>query len=50
MSLCLQWHISHYAYLLDKLKRTTEGAGTVLDNSAVIFMPERAGGFQLTTG
>jgi hypothetical protein len=47
VSLCLQWHLSHYAYLLDKMKRTTEGAGTLLDNSAIIFMPEAGHGVQL---
>jgi hypothetical protein len=47
VSLTLGWHISHYAYLLDKLKNTPEGAGTVLDNSAVIFMPEAGHGTQL---
>ena len=47
MSLCLQWHISHYAYLLEKLKATPEGAGTVLDNSAIVFMPEAGHGTQL---
>jgi len=47
VSTCLQWHISHYAYLLDKLKNTPEGAGNVLDNSAIIFMPEAGHGQQL---
>jgi hypothetical protein len=49
VSLCLQWHIGHYAYLLDKLKTTPEGAGTVLDNSVVIFMPEAGHGRHLNT-
>ena len=47
VSTCLQWHIAHYAYLLDKLKSTPEGAGNVLDNSAIIFMPEAGHGTQL---
>jgi hypothetical protein len=47
VSTCLQWHISHYAYLLNKLKNTPEGAGNVLDNSAIIFMPEAGHGQQL---
>jgi len=50
VSTCLGWHISHYAYLLDKLKNTPEGAGTLLDNSAVIFMPEAGHGVQLNDG
>jgi hypothetical protein len=47
VSLLLGWHASHYAYLLDKLKSTPEGNGTVLDNSAVVFMPEAGHGVQL---
>jgi hypothetical protein len=47
VSTCLQWHISHYAYLLNKLKNTPEGAGNVLDNSAIVFMPEAGHGQQL---
>ena len=49
VSLCLQWHISHYAYLLDRLKNTPEGAGNVLDNCAVVFMPEAGHGRHLNT-
>jgi hypothetical protein len=33
--------------LMDKLKKTPEGAGTVLDNSVVVFMPEAGHGIQL---
>ena len=50
MSLCLQWHVAHYAYLLDKLRTTPEGGGNVLDNSAIIFMPEGGHGRQLNDG
>ncbi|MGK0360026.1 MAG: hypothetical protein ACI9U2_002332 [Bradymonadia bacterium] len=47
VSTCLKWHVSHYAYLVDKLRNTPEGDGTVLDNSAIIFMPEGGHGTQL---
>lgn len=47
VSLMLQWHVSHYAYLLDKLKNTPEGAGNLLDNSVVVFTPEAGHGLQL---
>ena len=47
VSMCLGWHIGHYAYLMDKLKKTPEGAGTVLDNSSIVFMPEAGHGIQL---
>jgi hypothetical protein len=49
VSLCLQWHVSQYAYLLDKLKNSREGAGNVLDNSAIVFMPEAGHGRHLNT-
>jgi hypothetical protein len=49
VSLCLQWHIGHYAYLLDKLKSSREGAGSVLDNSVIVFMPEAGHGRHLNT-
>lgn len=47
VSMLLQWHISHYAYLLDKLKSTPEGDGNLLDHSAVVFLPEGGHGTQL---
>jgi hypothetical protein len=47
VSLCLQWHVSHYAYLLDKLKKTSEGDGNLLDHSVIVFMPEAGHGTQL---
>ncbi|HYQ15367.1 MAG TPA: DUF1552 domain-containing protein [Polyangiaceae bacterium] len=50
VSMCLGWHIGHYAYLMDKLKRTPEGAGNVLDNTVMIFMPEAGHGIQLNDG
>ncbi len=50
VSTMLGWHIGHYAYLMDKLKNTPEGAGTVLDNSVLVFMPEAGHGIQLNDG
>jgi hypothetical protein len=50
VSMCLGWHIGHYGYLMNKLKQTPEGAGTVLDNSVVVFMPEAGHGIQLNDG
>lgn len=47
VSTCLKWHIEHYAYFLEKLANTPEGDGTLLDNSAVVFMPEGGHGTQL---
>jgi hypothetical protein len=47
VSTCLKWHLGHYAYFLQKLKDTPEGSGSLLDNSAVFFMPEGGHGTQL---
>ena len=46
----LQWHISHYAYLMQKLKDTPEAGGTVLDNSVLVFTSEAGHGRQLNDG
>lgn len=43
----LQWHISHYAYLIDKLKNTPEAGGNVLDNCVLVFTAEGGHGTQL---
>ncbi len=32
-----QFHIEHYAYLLEKLKGVKEGDGTLLDNSMIVY-------------
>jgi hypothetical protein len=34
------WHIKHFAYLVAKLRDTPEGAGNLLDNTVMIFLPE----------
>jgi len=34
------WHVKHFAYLVGKLRDTPEGAGSVLDNTVMVFMPE----------
>jgi len=49
VSLFLGWHLSHFGYLMDKLKATTEGSGTALDRSAIIFMPEAGHGRHLNS-
>jgi hypothetical protein len=50
VSTCLQWHVDLYAHLVRKLKDTDEGAGSVLDNCAIIFTPEGGHGTQLDDG
>ncbi len=32
-----RWHVAQYSYLLGKLREAREGAGSVLDNSIVVF-------------
>jgi hypothetical protein len=49
VSLCLEWHIKHWAYLMDKLQETPEGAGTMLDNSVLVFTPEAGHGRHLNS-
>jgi hypothetical protein len=34
------WHIKHFAYLVAKLRDTPEGAGNLLDNTVMVFLPE----------
>jgi hypothetical protein len=38
------WHLDQFAYLVAKLRDTQEGAGTVLDNCAMVFMIEGGAG------
>jgi hypothetical protein len=40
---CVRWHIGEFAYLVQKLRDTPEGAGNLLTNSAVVMLME--GGF-----
>lgn len=50
VSLMLQWHVSIYARLVGQLKAAPEGGATVLDNTALVFMPEAGHGRQLNDG
>jgi Protein of unknown function (DUF1552) len=47
VSLMLQWHIKTYARLVDTLKKSKEGAQSLLDSSAIVFMNEAGHGRQL---
>jgi hypothetical protein len=47
VSLMMQWHVSHYAYLMQKMADTPEGDGTLLDHSVLVFTPEAGHGRQL---
>ncbi len=37
-----RWHVEEFAYLAAKLKNTPEGAGSLLDNCALLFVHEHA--------
>jgi hypothetical protein len=37
-----RWHVEEFAYLVGKLKSIPEGAGSVLDNTALVFVHEHA--------
>jgi Protein of unknown function (DUF1552) len=47
VSTVLKWHVSIYAQLLNKLKSVNEGAGSALDQCALMFVPEGGHGVQL---
>src|SRR5262249_37309539 len=40
VSLAIAWHMTHFGYLVAKLRDTPEGAGNMLDNSALVFLAE----------
>ena len=50
VSTILGWHVGIWGNLVRKLKETPEGAGTALDNSAIVFMAEAGHGLQLNDG
>jgi hypothetical protein len=37
-----RWHVEEFAYFVSRLKSIPEGAGTLLDNTAVVFVHEHA--------
>jgi hypothetical protein len=46
-----RWHVEEFAYLVAKLKSIREGDGTLLDNTALVFVHEHAeAGPHKTTG
>lgn len=47
VSTCLKWHVGIYAHLVQKLKDTLEGGSSLLDQCAVVFVPEGGHGVQL---
>jgi hypothetical protein len=50
VSTCLKWHVGIYAHLVQLLKGTLEGGAPLLDQCAIVFMPEGGHGVQLNDG
>ena len=50
VSKVIAWHMKHFAYLIGKLRDTPEGAGTLLDNVAALFLHEGGHGLDTATG
>jgi hypothetical protein len=47
VSTVLKWHVSIYAQLVAKLKSVNEGGASLLDQCALLFVPEGGHGLQL---
>ncbi|MBL8935623.1 MAG: DUF1552 domain-containing protein [Archangium sp.] len=45
MSQGIAWHVKHFARLVQKFRDTREGNGTLLDNSALLFLLEGGHGY-----
>ncbi|MGZ3420938.1 MAG: DUF1552 domain-containing protein [Polyangiales bacterium] len=41
----IAWHMKHFGYLVSKLRDTPEGAGKLIDNSAVVMLHEGGHGW-----
>jgi hypothetical protein len=50
VSKMIAWHMKHFAYLIGKLRDTSEGAGSLLDNVALVFLHEGGHGLDTATG
>ncbi len=46
----IAWHMKHFAYLVGKLRDTTEGSGSLIDNTAIVFLHEGGHGLDTATG
>src|SRR6185436_19030345 len=44
VSKMIAWHMKHFAYLIGKLRDTSEGAGSLLDNVALVCLHVAATG------
>jgi len=50
VSKAIAWHTKQFAYLVQKLRDTPEGAGSLLDNCALVFLNEGGHGLDPSSG
>jgi Protein of unknown function (DUF1552) len=50
VSKAIAWHMKHFAYLVGKLRDTPEGPGSLIDNTALVFLHEGGHGLDTATG
>jgi hypothetical protein len=50
VSKAIAWHMKHFAYLVAKLRDTPEGPGSLIDNTALVFLHEGGHGLDTATG
>src|SRR5207302_388729 len=50
MSAGIAWHMKHFGYLVAKLRDTPEGMGSLLDNTAAVFLHEGGHGLDPSSG
>lgn len=46
----IAWHMKHFAYFVNKLASTPEGNGSMLDNTAVVYLSEGGFGYDPSSG
>ncbi|MEM9453892.1 MAG: DUF1552 domain-containing protein [Myxococcota bacterium] len=46
----IAWHVDHFAYLVERMRDTPEGAGSLLDSCALMMMNEAGGGVSYENG
>ena len=50
MSQGIAWNVDHFAYLVERMRDTPEGDGTLLDHSALAFVTEGGHGYDPESG
>jgi len=50
VSKAIAWHLKHFAYLVGKLRDTSEAGGSLIDNTVLVFLHEGGHGLDTATG